>query len=91
MAKAGHEGPNLTLRVHPEIAKALKTRESLLMDELEQPSHKHIIIQFDATLHLGAVRHLLGHPFSPRATQPRKDCTRTKLERTLQPANCPSR
>jgi Rne/Rng family ribonuclease len=51
MALAGHEGPNLTLRVHPEIAKALKTRESLLMDELEQTSHKHIIIQSDATLH----------------------------------------
>jgi Rne/Rng family ribonuclease len=51
MAAAGHEGPNLTLRVHPEIAKALKTRESMLIDELEQTSHKHIIIQSDATLH----------------------------------------
>jgi Rne/Rng family ribonuclease len=51
MAIADHEGPNLTLRVHPEIAKALKTRESMLMDELEQTSHKHIIIQSDATLH----------------------------------------
>ncbi len=51
MATADHEGPNLTLRVHPEIAKALKTRESMLMDELEQTSHKHIIIQSDATLH----------------------------------------
>ncbi|HVS86929.1 MAG TPA: Rne/Rng family ribonuclease, partial [Candidatus Acidoferrum sp.] len=51
MAAADHEGPNLTLRVHPEIAKALKTRESLLIDELEQTSHKHIIIQSDATLH----------------------------------------
>jgi len=51
MAAAGHEGPNLTLRVHPEIAKALKTRESMLVDELEQTSHKHIIIQSDATLH----------------------------------------
>ena len=30
------ETPNLTLRVHPEIAKALKTRESILIDELEQ-------------------------------------------------------
>jgi hypothetical protein len=49
--KASNEGPNLTLRVHPEIAKALKTRQSLLMDELEQTSHKHIIIQFDGTLH----------------------------------------
>jgi ribonuclease G len=51
MAMADHEGPNLTLRVHPEIAKALKTRESILIDELEQNSHKHIIIQSDATLH----------------------------------------
>jgi Rne/Rng family ribonuclease len=51
MATGEHEGPNLTLRVHPEIAKALKTRESMLMDELEQTSHKHIIIQSDATLH----------------------------------------
>jgi ribonuclease G len=51
MAAADHEGPNLTLRVHPEIAKALKTRESMLIDELEQTSHKHIIIQSDATLH----------------------------------------
>ena len=46
-----NDNPSLTLRVHPEIAKALKTRESMLMDELEQNSHKHIIIQSDATLH----------------------------------------
>jgi Rne/Rng family ribonuclease len=51
MAMSDHEGPNLTLRVHPEIAKALKTRESMLIDELEQNSHKHVIIQSDATLH----------------------------------------
>jgi len=48
---AESDNPNLTLRVHPEIAKALKTRESMLLDELEQNSHKHIIIQSDATLH----------------------------------------
>src|SRR5258708_3713618 len=51
MATADHESPNLTIRVNPEIAKALKTRESMLIDELEQTSHKHIIIQSDATLH----------------------------------------
>jgi Rne/Rng family ribonuclease len=51
MATANHENPNLTLRVHPEIAKALKTRESMLIDELEQTTHKHVIIQSDATLH----------------------------------------
>jgi ribonuclease G len=51
MAVADPESPSLTLRVHPEIAKALKTRESMLIDELEQNSHKHVIIQSDATLH----------------------------------------
>src|SRR6202008_3491629 len=48
---AESDSPNLTLRVHPEIAKALKTRESMLIDEIEQNSHKHVIIQSDATLH----------------------------------------
>jgi ribonuclease G len=42
---------SLTLRVHPEIAKALKTRESSLIDELEQWTKKSIIIQADPTLH----------------------------------------
>ncbi|MGB6718124.1 MAG: ribonuclease E/G, partial [Candidatus Acidiferrales bacterium] len=45
------EAASLTLRVHPEIAKALKTRESELMDELEQVTHKSLIIQADPTLH----------------------------------------
>ncbi len=42
---------SLTLRVHPEIAKALKTRESSLIDELEQWTKKSVIIQADPTLH----------------------------------------
>jgi ribonuclease G len=42
---------SLTLRVHPEIAKALKTRESELMEELEKWTKKSIIIQADPTLH----------------------------------------
>ena len=45
------ESASLTLRVHPEIAKALKTRESSLVEELEQVSKKSIIIQADPTLH----------------------------------------
>ena len=45
------ESASLTLRVHPEIAKALKTRESSLIEELEQVSKKSIIIQADPTLH----------------------------------------
>jgi|HubBroStandDraft_4_1064222.scaffolds.fasta_scaffold01165_3 Rne/Rng family ribonuclease len=42
---------SLTLRVHPEIAKALKTRESELIEELEKWTKKSIIIQADPTLH----------------------------------------
>lgn len=45
------EAASLTLRVHPEIAKALKTRESSLMDELEKVTKKSLIIQADPTLH----------------------------------------
>jgi Ribonuclease G/E len=42
---------SLTLRVHPEIAKALKTRESALVEELEKWTKKSVIIQADPTLH----------------------------------------
>jgi ribonuclease G len=42
---------SLTLRVHPEIAKALKTRESGLIEELERWTKKSVIIQADPTLH----------------------------------------
>jgi len=45
------DSPSLTLRVNPEIAKALKTREASLVEELEQATHKSIIIQSDPTLH----------------------------------------
>jgi Rne/Rng family ribonuclease len=45
------ESGSLTLRVHPEIAKALKTRESTLMEELEGWIKKSVIIQSDPALH----------------------------------------
>ena len=45
------EASSLTLRVHPEIAKALKTREAVLVEELEQLTRKSVIIQGDPTLH----------------------------------------
>jgi Rne/Rng family ribonuclease len=45
------ESQSLTLRVNPEIAKTLKTRESSLIEELEQTTHKSVIIQSDPTLH----------------------------------------
>jgi Rne/Rng family ribonuclease len=45
------EAQNLTLRVNPEIAKALKTRESALIEDLEHATRKTIVIQSDPTLH----------------------------------------
>ena len=45
------DATSLTLRVHPEIAKALKTREAGLIEELEQVTRKSAIIQADPTLH----------------------------------------
>jgi len=45
------DSASITLRVHPEIAKALKTRESGLIEELEGITHKSVIIQADPTLH----------------------------------------
>ena len=45
------DSQSLTLRVHPEIAKALKTRESSLVEELEHWTKKSVIIQSDPTLH----------------------------------------
>ncbi len=45
------EAASLTLRVNPEIAKALKTRESALVEELERVTRKSVIIQADPTLH----------------------------------------
>ena len=45
------DSASVTLRVHPEIAKALKTRESSLIEELERWTKKSAIIQADPTLH----------------------------------------
>jgi Rne/Rng family ribonuclease len=45
------ETQSLTLRVNPEIAKALKTREASLIEDLEQTTRKSVIIQSDPTLH----------------------------------------
>ena len=45
------DSQSLTLRVNPEIAKALKTRESGLIEELETVTQKSAIIQADPTLH----------------------------------------
>ncbi len=50
MAK-GIDGDVLTLRVNPEVAKALKSREGSLVSELESLTKKDIIIKSDPSVH----------------------------------------
>jgi Rne/Rng family ribonuclease len=50
MAK-GIEGNVLTLRVNPEVAKALKSREGGLVSELESLTKKDVIIKSDSSVH----------------------------------------
>ncbi|HXE74511.1 MAG TPA: Rne/Rng family ribonuclease [Candidatus Xenobia bacterium] len=45
------DAPELTVRAHPEIVKALKGAQSLLIRELEEQTSKNIILQADNTLH----------------------------------------
>jgi hypothetical protein len=37
----------MTLRVNPEVAKALKARDGVLVSELESITHKDVIIKSD--------------------------------------------
>ena len=41
------EGDSITLRVNPEVAKALKSREGTMLSELEALTHKNFIIKGD--------------------------------------------
>ena len=50
MAK-GIDGNVLTLRVNPEVAKALKSREGSLVSELESLTKKDVIIKSDPNVH----------------------------------------
>jgi ribonuclease G len=45
------EGEVLTLRVNPEVAKALKSRDGLLVSELESLTHKDIVVKSDPAVH----------------------------------------
>jgi len=45
------EGDVITLRVSPEVAKALKSREGVLISELESLTHKDVVIKSDPTVH----------------------------------------
>jgi ribonuclease G len=45
------DGPVMTLRVNPEVAKALKLREGGLVSELESLTRKDVIIKSDSNVH----------------------------------------
>jgi ribonuclease G len=45
------EGDVVTLRVNPEVAKALKSREGLVLGELESLLHKNVIVKSDEAVH----------------------------------------
>ncbi len=45
------EGDSITLRVNPEVAQALKSRQGALLSELEALTHKDIIVKGDPTVH----------------------------------------
>lgn len=47
---AGIEGPELTVRVNPEVAKAIKSGEFVDFSELEESTRKDLRIQADPTL-----------------------------------------
>jgi hypothetical protein len=41
------ESQVMTLRVNPEVAKALKSRDAVLVSELESLTHKDVIVKSD--------------------------------------------
>jgi ribonuclease G len=45
------EGDSITLRVHPDVAHAFKSRQSALLSEIEALTHKDVIIKGDASVH----------------------------------------
>jgi Rne/Rng family ribonuclease len=45
------EGKTMTLRVNPEVALALKSRDGLLVREIEELTRKNIVVKSDPTIH----------------------------------------
>jgi ribonuclease G len=45
------EGPNVVLRVHPEVAKELKSTENSYLEELEEVLRRPVLVSGDAQLH----------------------------------------
>jgi Ribonuclease G/E len=44
------EGKIMTLRVSPEVARVLKSRDGLLVSELESSTHKDVFIKSDPSV-----------------------------------------
>jgi len=45
------EGETITLRVHPDVAQALKSRQGALLSEIDALTHKDVFIKGDPTVH----------------------------------------
>jgi ribonuclease G len=45
------EGDMITLRVNPEVARVLKSREGILISELESITRKDVVIKSDPAVH----------------------------------------
>jgi len=45
------EGDTITLRVHPDVAQAMKSKQGALLSEIEALTHKDIIIKGDPSVH----------------------------------------
>jgi len=45
------EGDTIRLRVNPDVAQALKSRQGALLSELEAQTHKDIIVKGDPLVH----------------------------------------
>ena len=59
MAKL-HDKADVTVRVNPEVAKALKANNGKLIGELEELTGKTVLVKSDADAASGALRHPLG-------------------------------
>ncbi len=48
---ASMDGSTLTLRVHPDVAKGLKSSDGSLLSEMEALTQKDVIVKSDASVH----------------------------------------
>jgi ribonuclease G len=46
------EGETMTLRVHPDVAQALKSKQGALLSEIEALTHKDVFIKGDPSVHI---------------------------------------